>query len=664
MKVVLLQESILCLFLLILIDRRCLGLSPQFLLSKRLLFKQDKFQSSTSITRRPLQPIPFFRNTRTKGLDDFVSRSPRRVRDTHELTRGQNMQMISSNDGIIDKRDYKIPVRRILLNFATFVIILTSAWRLPARAAIEATKGGVGTATASTLGVKNLMTAAMMLVSLAGIPLAVKGRTPALSKSLLVSASRCAAQVLFLGSVLLQRIMGTSQPFLVLAWILGVGVIAGGETYSRAQYIYPSMKRHIYGSILLGGALVLALSLTLNVLGDIYPWYKPGVWIPIAGMLFGNTLSASALATSTITKAFATRQGEVELLLTRGATYEEATLPLVRDALYTALTPTINGLAVTGIVHIPGMMSGQILSGQPPTQAAAYQIMINFLIATTACTTVQLILRSAVGALVDSRNHRLYPNQLKSMQAVKQGDWQVELALSPVARAEPKQVTVRPLRAPALTTVDDNCEHPTTLEARDLLVSRANARISFQCKPGYRIGISGKSGVGKSQIVRTLAQLEEWKEGELLFRGQPAKNLSKPRYRAHVCLVPQNINIVEGTPSMFYDQIIQLSHQLDTLEQESSRQRFLDFLEQMGLENSIIERQWTTLSGGEAQRVSLAIAICLNPDVLLLDESTSALDISTCKQVEKVLVDSGVPIVIVTHSQDQLERFCTHRMDL
>ena len=149
-------------------------------------------------------------------------------------------------------------------------------------------------------------------------------------------------------------------------------------------------------SILSGAILVLGLSLSYSVFGSINPWFQPRTVIPVAGMLFGNTLSAEALGALGITKQFATCQDQVELCLARGATLHEATLPLVRDAITTALTPTINGLAITGIVHIPGMMTGQILAGQSPSQAAACKIMINFLIAATACTTVQFLVRSAL----------------------------------------------------------------------------------------------------------------------------------------------------------------------------------------------------------------------------------------------------------------------------
>jgi putative ABC transport system permease protein len=109
--------------------------------------------------------------------------------------------------------------------------------------------------------------------------------------------------------------------------------------------------------------IVLTLTLTLNVPGTIEPWFQPRTWIPVAGVLLGNTLSATTLGALTITIQFANHQDQVELCLARGATSCEAILPLTHDTLLTALTPTINGLAVvghvvTGIVHIPGMMTG------------------------------------------------------------------------------------------------------------------------------------------------------------------------------------------------------------------------------------------------------------------------------------------------------------------
>ena len=64
-----------------------------------------------------------------------------------------------------------------------------------------------------------------------------------------------------MGCILLQKVMGTTQPLVVFGWIFGVGLIAGREAYGRTQYTYPSMKPHVYTSILFGGISTLGLSM-------------------------------------------------------------------------------------------------------------------------------------------------------------------------------------------------------------------------------------------------------------------------------------------------------------------------------------------------------------------------------------------------------------------
>jgi putative ABC transport system permease protein len=77
----------------------------------------------------------------------------------------------------------------------------------------------------------------------------------------------------------------------------------------------------------------------------------------------------------------ANRRAGFEAQLMLGASQQIATIPATREALRSALMPVINSMAATGVVSLPGMMTGQILGGVPPSEAVKYQILVMFLIA-------------------------------------------------------------------------------------------------------------------------------------------------------------------------------------------------------------------------------------------------------------------------------------------
>jgi putative ABC transport system permease protein len=533
----------------------------------------------------------------------------------------------------------------------------------------------------AVLGARNIASSAALLVSLACLPLRLNGMGP-LAKALAVSASRCALQVSLLGSVVLQKIMGVTQPFYVVAWVFGVGILAGRESIARIQYTYPNMERNMYLSILISGLTVLGLTMGMQLLGNVQPWFDPRTWVSIAGMLFGNTLNASALGAATITKQFATHADAVEMRLARGATIKQALHPLMEESYRTALTPTINGLAATGIIHIPGMMSGQILAGQSPQQAALYQIMINFLIATVATFTCQLVIISTVHSLVNMGQHRLQSGILKpKMNSEKMRLWEVFRSWHPrlsfrqaTQEGNNSEAATSLVSAPCIKLINSTytsdfsenvvkTKRNVVLELQHLMVTKAGISIdNLILRRGDRVAVTGRSGVGKSQLLRTIVGLEE--SGNDFSMRLFGESIPVADFRKKIFLVPQKIPNLEGTPRQLFLEFLQYHGNLQPIHDDSCEHQLLQIAKEWGLEEGIFDQPWKTLSGGQAQRVSLAIALSLKPEVLMMDESTNALDEASSIAVEKTLIKSEIPIIVVTHERDQLNRFCTHQLNL
>lgn len=134
------------------------------------------------------------------------------------------------------------------------------------------------------------------------------------------------------------------------------------------------------------------------------PWYAPRFLLPILGMLVGNSLSGVALVLDTITSAASRERRVIEARLALGATRYQAFEDILRRGLRTGLMPILNAMAAAGIVSMPGMMTGQILAGIDPVDAAKYQIMIMFLIAGATAIGVVAGGFAAVYLLTDERD--------------------------------------------------------------------------------------------------------------------------------------------------------------------------------------------------------------------------------------------------------------------
>jgi putative ABC transport system permease protein len=110
------------------------------------------------------------------------------------------------------------------------------------------------------------------------------------------------------------------------------------------------------------------------------PWYTPQYAIPLLGMVLGNTLTGIALALDRLTQNAWDQRNVIEQRLMLGEPAGAAVSDIRRYSMRSGMIPSINAMAVAGIVSLPGMMTGQILAGAPPIEAVKYQILIMFLV--------------------------------------------------------------------------------------------------------------------------------------------------------------------------------------------------------------------------------------------------------------------------------------------
>jgi putative ABC transport system permease protein len=177
---------------------------------------------------------------------------------------------------------------------------------------------------------------------------------------------RMLIQLLLVGYIL-ATIFAADQAWVVTLVMLIMVTAASWIALGTVKHIRKTLYWQAFVSILLGGGLTLMLVTQLVI--ELEPWFEPRYLIPLAGMIFANSMNSVSLA---VERASAE--------LSRGLAFEKAR----SEAFQAAFIPTINGMLAVGLVSLPGMMTGQILSGVSPIVAAHYQIVVMCMIFASA----------------------------------------------------------------------------------------------------------------------------------------------------------------------------------------------------------------------------------------------------------------------------------------
>jgi putative ABC transport system permease protein len=243
-----------------------------------------------------------------------------------------------------------------------------------------------------------------------------------LERKVFLGIVRSSVQLLFLGFVLLGFIFSLNNPFVVLLYLAAMVLIAALEATGRQVRTYSGHYRDCLTASVVGGLFIGIYGSA--VIFHPNPWWSPAVLIPTSGMILGNSVAGPAVAVERLLSEFAERKHEAETRLAFGASAYESVLGIIKTSISAALIPTMNQMAIMGLVSIPGMMTGQLIGGTSPAVAAEYQMAILYLLVTTQSISTFTSVFLAVRNAVFDHEHRLTPEKL-----IKSGKVDIDQAI-------------------------------------------------------------------------------------------------------------------------------------------------------------------------------------------------------------------------------------------
>jgi len=220
------------------------------------------------------------------------------------------------------------------------------------------------------------------------------------SKLLLVASFRMTVQLVLAGLVL-TYILENPHPLFTVAYIIAMTTFATIRVLNQNKELNKKFKLAIGLSLAGSGTLIVFFFVQIVVGMD---FFNPQYTIPLSGMIFGNAMTGLSLALKSFNENLKAQRNRVESLLYLGVTPKKILLPFVNNALETALVPTMNRMMGMGIISLPGMMTGQILSGTLPMTAILYQIAIMIAITAVVCLAVFAALIFGYKTLYNDRN--------------------------------------------------------------------------------------------------------------------------------------------------------------------------------------------------------------------------------------------------------------------
>lgn len=195
-----------------------------------------------------------------------------------------------------------------------------------------------------------------------------------LNSKMAIATVRMTLQLLFVGYYL-EYLFELDNSWINLGWITVMVVVADFATIDRSELVQKmSLILPVFAATFFG--IVLINFFFLEVVIQLRDVLEAQYAIPITGMVLGNCLRSNVIGINDFYYSLKENRERYQFFLAAGATRAEALYPYIRSALKKSANPTLASMATIGLVSLPGMMTGQILSGSSPMTAIQYQIMI------------------------------------------------------------------------------------------------------------------------------------------------------------------------------------------------------------------------------------------------------------------------------------------------
>lgn len=188
--------------------------------------------------------------------------------------------------------------------------------------------------------------------------------------------------------------------------------------------------------------------------------------------------------------------------------------------------------------------------------------------------------------------------------------------------------------------------------------------ISYEFEKGKMYCIIGKSGAGKSTLLSLLSGFAAPNAGKIIYDGKNVAKIDKYTFRSkYIGVVFQSFNLITKYTAL---ENVVLSMDVSGAKIKNKKEKALELLENVGLDEDEANRRVLKLSGGQQQRVAIARALSYDPDIILADEPTGNLDRDTQKEIMDIfrnLTNQGKCVILVSHSPE-VAAMCDERYEL